>query len=311
MNHKTLIIVIVLALIIIFNAFYIIGETEQVIITQFGEPLGDGIKEAGLKVKIPFIQIVHSFEKRTLEWDGTPQQIPTSDKRYIWLDTFARWRIENPLKFYESTRTETAAHSRLDDIISGTTRDVISSTKLIDIVRDSNREMKFTLEYEASTLEELKREIIKVGRSNVADSIFAISAPQVKKYGIELVDVQIKRLNYVNDVREKVYDRMISERQKIAAKYRSEGEGQAAEILGKMRRELDQIESEAYRTAQEIKGKADARAIQVYADAYNNDPDFYEFQKTLETYKQTIDKKNTLIMGTDSEYYKFLKRIDK
>jgi membrane protease subunit HflC len=246
-----------------------------------------------------------------LEWDGTPQQIPTSDKRYIWLDTFARWRIENPLKFYESTRTETAAHSRLDDIISGTTRDVISSTKLIDIVRDSNREMKFTLEYEASTLEELKREIIKVGRSNVADSIFAISAPQVKKYGIELVDVQIKRLNYVNDVREKVYDRMISERQKIAAKYRSEGEGQAAEILGKMRRELDQIESEAYRTAQEIKGKADARAIQVYADAYNNDPDFYEFQKTLETYKQTIDKKNTLIMGTDSEYYKFLKRIDK
>jgi len=311
MNHKTLIIVIVLALIIIFNAFYIIGETEQVIITQFGEPLGDGIKEAGLKVKIPFIQIVHSFDKRTLEWDGTPQQIPTSDKRYIWLDTFARWRIENPLKFYESTRTETAAHSRLDDIISGTTRDVISSTKLIDIVRDSNREMKFTLEYEASTLEELKREIIKVGRSNVADSIFAISAPQVKKYGIELVDVQIKRLNYVNDVREKVYDRMISERQKIAAKYRSEGEGQAAEILGKMRRELDQIESEAYRTAQEIKGKADARAIQVYADAYNNDPDFYEFQKTLETYKQTIDKKNTLIMGTDSEYYKFLKRIDK
>lgn len=311
MDYKKWLIIIVIALIVIINAFYITDETQQVIITQFGEPIGDGISNAGLHIKIPFIQKVHFFEKRTLEWDGTPQQIPTSDKRYIWLDTFARWQIDNPLKFYESTRTETAAHSRLDDIISGTTRDVISSNKLIDIVRDTNRDMGFTLEYEESTLEEIKKEKVTVGRSNIADTIQRISVPQIEKYGIKLVDVQVKRVNYVNEVREKVYDRMISERKKIAARYRSEGEGRAAEILGKMRRELDEIESEAYRTAQEIKGKADAEAIQVYANAYNKDPDFYEFQKTLETYKHTIDKKNTLIMGTDSEYYKFLKKIDK
>ncbi|MDY6915363.1 MAG: protease modulator HflC [Candidatus Cloacimonadota bacterium] len=311
MDYKKWLIIIVVALIVIINAFYIIDESQQVIITQFGKPIGDGIGNAGLHIKIPFIQKVHFFEKRTLEWDGTPQQIPTSDKRYIWLDTFARWQINNPLKFYESTRTETAAHSRLDDIISGTTRDVISSNKLIDIVRDTNRDMSFTLEYEESTLEEIKKEIVTVGRSNIADTIQSLSTPQIEKYGIKLVDIQIKRVNYVNEVREKVYDRMISERKKIAARYRSEGEGRAAEILGKMRRELDEIESEAYRTAQEIKGKADAEAIQVYANAYNKDPDFYEFQKTLETYKQTINNKNTLIMGTDSEYYKFLKKIDK
>jgi len=308
--HIFLILISVLALIVLFNAFYIVDERQQVIVTQFGKPIGEAIKDAGLHTKIPFFQKVHYFDKRILEWDGDAKQIPTSDKRYIWLDTFSRWQIVDPLKFYETTRYEYNAHSRLDDIISGITRDVISSNKLLEIIRSSNREMAFTSEYSDSKLEDIIKEEIINGRQVIADSIFALAKVKVAEYGINLIDVRIKRLNYNQEVQAKVFERMISERNKIAAKYLSEGKGNSSEILGKMQRELDQIQSEAYQRAQEIKGKADALAITIYANAYNRDPDFYEFLKTLETYEKTIDNKNTIIMTTDSDYYKFLKKME-
>lgn len=308
MKHKFLFILLVIVIIVIINAFYIVDERQQAVITQFGDPIGGPIQNAGLHLKAPFIQKVNYFEKRILEWDGDPKQIPTADKRYIWLDTFSRWRIIDPLKFFQTTRTETAAHSRLDDIISGTTRDIISSHKLIEIVRNSNRELAFTTEYEQNSLENLNEEPITLGRRAIADSIYMISKPKIAVYGIELIDVRIKRINYVHEVRQKVYERMISERKKIAEKYRSVGQGDAAEILGKMQRELDQIQSEAYRKAQEIKGKADAEATNIYARAYNKDPQFYEFLKTLDTYEKTMNDKNIMIMTTDSDYFKYLKK---
>ncbi len=307
MKARNMIVLVVIILILVFNAAYVIDEKHQVIITQFGEPKGEAITSAGLHFKLPFIQKANYFEKRILEWDGDPKQIPTSDKRYIWLDTFSRWQIVDPLKFFQTTRNETFAHSRLDDIISGTTRDIISSNKLIEIVRNTNREYKFTEEYMLSEAEDIVSEHINSGRSVIANEIFEIAKPLVAEYGIRLIDVKVKRINYNEEVGAKVYDRMISERQKIAAKYRSEGQGKSAEILGKMQRELDSIQSGAYKRAQEIQGNADAEAISIYAKAYNKDPDFYEFMKTLETYESTIDKKNTLIMTTDSDYYRYLK----
>lgn len=309
MKNKLQIILIILAVILLVNAFYIIGEKHQVIITQFGKPVGNAITKAGLHVKIPLIQKVHYFDERILEWDGEAKQIPTSDKRYIWLDTFSRWQIVDPLKFYETTRYESNAHSRLDDIISGTTRDVISSNKLLEIVRTTNRELNFTDEYAVNQLDDVLKEKIEIGRRVISDSIYVLSKIKVAEYGINLIDVRIKRLNYNQEVQSKVFERMISERDKIAAKYLSEGKGSSSEILGKMQRELDEIQSEAYETAQEIKGEADAQAINIYSNAYNRDPDFYEFLKTLETYENTIDNKNTIIMTTDSDYYKFLKSI--
>lgn len=308
-KYRTRLIIAFILLIVIVNALYILDERQQVIITQFGDPIGDAITNAGLHIKVPFIQIVHYFEKRILEWDGDPKQIPTSDKRYIWLDTFSRWQIVDPLKFYQTVRNETFAHGRLDDILSGKTRDIVSSNSLFEIVRDTNRKLVFTEEYEESSLEGVIEETIDFGRSEIANKVFELSVPLVAEYGIKLIDVKVKRINYVQEVRTKVYERMISERNKIAAKYRSEGKGSSAEILGKMQRELDQIESEAYKRAREIIGKADAKAIKIYARAYNKDPEFYEFLKTLETYESTIDKKNTLIMTTDSDYYKFLKSV--
>ncbi len=308
--NKSILIIIVIAIIVISSALYILDERQQAIITQFGDPVGGAITNAGLHLKVPFIQKVHYFEKRTLEWDGDPKQIPTSDKRYIWIDIFCRWKIVDPLKFYQTTRNETFAHSRLDDVISGTTRDIISSHSLIELVRNSNRKMTFSEEYELNLIQDIIEEPIDFGRSKIAEKIFEISSPLIAEYGIQVIDVKIKRINYVQEVRAKVYERMISERQKIAARYRSEGEGNSAEILGKMQRELDQVQSEAYKTAQEIKGKADASAIKIYANAYNRDPEFYEFLKTLETYESTIDKKNTLIMTTDSDYFKYFKNIE-
>ena len=308
-KYKTPLIVIVVLFILFTNALYILDERHQVIITQFGNPVGGAITTAGLKFKIPFIQKVHTFEKRVLEWDGDPKQIPTFDKRYIWLDTFSRWQIVDPLKFFETTRNENYAHSKLDDIISGSTRDVVSSYTLIELVRNSNRELTYTEEYQSSTAGDVVDDAIEVGRNKIAEYIFATSDSLISEYGIKLIDVQIKRINYVEEVRTKVYERMISERNKIAAKYRSEGQGTSAEILGKTQRELDQIQSEAYKTAQEIIGKADADAIKIYARAYNRDPGFYEFTKTLETYEKTVDEKNTMIMSTDSDYYKYFKKI--
>lgn len=309
MKHRPTIIIAAIAIVILFNSFYIVDEIEQTIITQFGQPVGEAITASGLHMKIPFIQKVHYFDKRILEWDGDSKQIPTSDKRYIWIDTFSRWQIIDPLKFYETTRLEANAHSRLDDIISGTTRDVISSNILIEIVRSSDREMSFTAEYQQSAFdEEMIAEVVEHGRREIANAIFEQAKIKISEYGIKLIDVRIKRINYNEEVQSKVFERMISERNKIAAKYRSEGEGKSAEILGKMQKELDQIQSEAYRTAQEIKGAADAKAIKIYADAYNKDASFFEFVKTLETYEKTIGENNTLIISTDSDFYKYLKK---
>ncbi|MCF7919396.1 MAG: protease modulator HflC [Candidatus Cloacimonetes bacterium] len=308
MKARNFIIIAVIALILLTNSFYVVDERIQAIITQFGEPVGDPIQNAGLHAKMPFIQKVHFFEKRILEWDGDPKQIPTSDKRYIWVDTFARWQITDPLKFYQTTRTEPAAHSRLDDVLSGITRDVVSSNRLLEIVRTSSRKMEFTSEFEDSSEDEIRADdSIVMGRLKIEDEIFILSSPKIEQYGITLIDLKIKRINYNEDVRSKVYDRMISERNKIAAKYRSRGQGSAAEITGKMTKELDLIQSGAYKTAQQIIGEADASAIQIFANAYKQDPEFYEFLKTLETYRKTIDNKDVLIMTTDSDYFKFLK----
>jgi len=306
MKPKYTVAIIIVMILLSTNSFYIVDETEQVIITQFGNPVGNPVNTAGLKFKLPFIQKVHYFEKRLLEWDGDPKQIPTSDKRYLWVDTFARWRIIDPLTFYETTRNELYAHGKLDDIISGTARDIISTNMLIDIVRNTNRELAYTEEYYAAIEEALLIDI-STGREAIAKAILELSKPSLLNLGIELVDVQVKRVNYIEEVRKKVYDRMNSERYKIAEKYRSAGKGKAAEITGKMQKELDKIQSEAYRTAQEIIGEADATAAKIYADSYGKDPEFYEFIKTLETYKNTLNEKNTMIMSTDSEFYKFLK----
>lgn len=310
-KNKIVSIIIGLVIIItIINSFYILDERHQVIITQFGNPVGGLTDDAGLHVKIPFIQKVHTFEKRIMEWDGDPKQIPTSDKRYIWLDTFSRWRISDPLTFYQTVRSELFAHGRLDDIISGTTRDIVSSNSLIEIVRNTDRELNFTEEFEVTYASGVLEETIDLGRNAIANQIFQRASVICNEYGISLIDLRVKRINYNDEVGQKVYERMISERQKIAAKYRSEGQGNSAEILGKMQRELDQIESQAYKEAQEIIGRADAEAISIYAEAYNRDPDFFEFLKTMETYKETMDKKSTLIMTTDSDYYKFIKDSD-
>ncbi len=295
----------ILGLIVLGNSLYIIDMTEQVVVTQFGRPIGDPIKQSGLHVKIPFIQKVNTFDKRVLEWDGSPNQIPTRDKKYIWVDTFARWRIADPLKFMQSVTSEMGAHARLDDVIDAVTRDLLTSNDLIEVVRNSNREMAASdTNVIASTEPE---ELIKVGRTAITREILARAAEQMPRYGIEMVDVEIKRVNYVEEVRRKVYDRMISERQRVAQRYRSEGKGQSAEIRGQKEKELQRITSEAYRIAEEIRGNADAEAARIYADAFGRDPEFYTFLRTLESYGETIGKETTLILTTDSDYFKLLK----
>lgn len=298
---------ILLGVIVLASGLYTVDMTEQVVITRFGKPIGDPIKEPGLKWKMPFIETVNSFEKRVLEWDGDPNQIPTKDKKYIWVDTYARWRIADPLKFFQSVRNELGAHGRLDDIIDAATRDYMTAHVLLEIVRNSNREMAMA-EAEIELAEEVKVPI-QWGREKITRQILERASQMVPQYGIELIDVRIKHINYVEEVRRKVYERMISERTRIAEKYRSEGQGKSAEIEGKMEKELQKITSQAYRKAQEIKGKADAEAIRIYASAYNKDPEFYSFLKTLDTYKHTLDESSWLILTTDSDYLKYLKNL--
>jgi len=302
-------ILIISALMFISGVFYVVPETQQVVITQFGRPIGTPVNQAGLHFKKPFIQQANYFEKRLLEWDGSPNQIPTKDKRYIWVDTTARWRIADPLKFLQSVGSETGAHARLDDIIDSATRDYVTGHKLIEVVRNSNRLLSKLEESEVAIESEDVVEKIKVGRDDLTRGILKQAKELIPQYGIELMDVRIKRINYVKEVRRKVYDRMISERKRAAEQYRSEGQGKKAEVEGEMKKELKRITSEAYRKAQEIKGKADAEAIKIYAEAYNKDPDFYSFLKTLETYKETIDGKSTIILTTDSDYYEYLKDL--
>jgi len=302
-------IILLLAFLAVGGIFYTVDETEQVIVTQFGKLIGKTKTDAGLYLKLPW-QTVNRFEKRILEWDGDADQIPTREKRLIWVDTTARWRISDALKFMQRVSTEQSAQSRLDDIIDAKTREVISSHALIEILRNSNRLIE---EGEAESLKTSSSEFgrtalqpIKMGREALSKIILERSAEAVKDYGIELVDVKIKRINYVKEVQQKVYERMISERKRAAEQFRSEGQGKKAEIEGQMAKELEQIQSSAYRTAQEIQGKADAQAIKIYADAYNKDPEFYSFIKTLETYRRTFSKDTMLMFTTENDFYKYL-----
>lgn len=302
-----LIVILVFALIVLGNSLYVVSETNQVIITQFGQPKGGTVDSPGLHLKLPFFQKANYFEKRWLEWDGDANQIPTKDKKFIWIDTYARWRISDPLVFFQRVRDERGALTRIDDIVDGETRNAIANFHLIEIVRSSNREFEVSEEVDflAATTDTVT---IESGRGKIEETILQNSSKITSEFGVELRDVRIKRINYVNEVQRKVFDRMIAERQRIASKYRSEGDGKSAEIRGQKERELKRIQSEAYRTAQEVMGGGDAKATAVYAKAYNSDPEFYAFLKTLDTYKNTLDSNTTLLLSTDSEYLKYLKK---
>lgn len=300
----------VIALVILMGSLFVVDETEQAILLQFGKPVGKPITTAGLNFKLPFIQEVRKFDKRVLEWDGDENQIPTSDKKYIHVDTFGRWRIIDPLKFLQSVRgDELLAQSRLDDIIDSATRNFISENLLLEAVRNSNREMQTTIEEQGRI--GTQRVVLKIekGRDKITREILAKAAQAMPEFGIELLDVRIKRINYIEEVREKVYERMISERKRIAEKSRSEGQGRKAEIDGERQKEYQRISSEAYREAQKIKGRADAEATIIYANSFGRDPEFYSFIETLESYKITMNSNTTLILNTNNEYLRFFKKI--
>ena len=296
--------VVVVGIVLLTSGLYIVGETQQVIITRFGEPVGVAITDPGLHIKIPFIQRVNYFDKRFLEWDGAANQVPTRDKRFIWVDTYARWRIRDPRAYMERLRgDEATAQSRLDDILDGETRNSIARHDLVQVVRTTNRQPDSSLQDEEETgvLEE-----IVTGRTFITEEIIATAAPRLEELGIELIDFRLKRINYVDEVRRDVFDRMIAERQRIAQRYRSEGEGEAARIRGERERELQRIQSEAYRQAQENMGTADAESTRIYADAYNLDAGFYAFLKSMETFETVIDSTTTLILTTGGDLLQFL-----
>ncbi len=292
------------ATVVLVSATYTVDETQQVIITQFGEPVGEPITTSGLKLKVPFIQTAHFFEKRFLEWDGSPNQVPTRDKRFIWVDTYARWRISDPLRFFQRLRDERGAQSRLDDILDGETRNAVAKHDLIELVRSSNRnsdDVPIETEEEGSILERIKK-----GRQNIVNEILETSTGRTADLGIELLDLRLKRINYVEEVQKDVFARMIAERQRIAEQFRSEGQGESARIAGEKERDLAQIQSDAYRVAEELRGEADAEATEIYAGAYNRDPEFYAFMKSMETYERTMDPSTFFILGTDSDLLRFL-----
>ncbi|HEB75533.1 MAG TPA: protease modulator HflC [Nitrospirae bacterium] len=297
-----------LALIVAASSAFIVNETEQVIITQFGKPVKEPIVTPGVHFKIPIIQQANFFDRRFLEWDGNPNQVPTKDKRFIWVDTYARWRIKDPLLFFQRVRDERGAQSRLDDILDGETRNAIAKHVLVEIIRTTNREYQTS---EALLAGEAAKSLakIKYGREKIARSIVDAASARTLELGIELLDLRFKRINYVEEVRKKIFERMITERKRIADKFRSEGQGEASKILGNKERDLKKIQSEAYRTAQEIMGKADAEATTIYAEAYNQNQesrDFYVFLKTLETYKTTLSDKDWLILSTKGDFFRYL-----
>lgn len=298
-------IIAMLLLAVLSSAVYTVRETEQVVITQFGKPVGKPVTTPGLKLKMPFVQTTHAFEKRFLEWDGDPNQIPTKDKRFIWVDTYARWRIIDPLKFFQRLHDERGAQSRLDDILDGETRNTIAKHVLIDLVRSTNRPFVISEDLaELGTPEPVER--VEHGRHKLTAEVLRNARRRTGDLGIEILDFRIKRINYVEEVQKEVYARMISERKRIAERYRSEGAGEAARIAGEKERQLRVIESEAYRAAQEIRGKADAEAADIYAAAYNRDPEFYRFLKSMGTLKESMDKETVLVLSTDSELLKYL-----
>jgi len=294
-----------LGLLVITGAFFIVNETEQVVITQFGRPVGRPITTPGLKLKVPLLQRAHYFEKRFLEWDGAPNEVPTKDKRFIYVDAYARWQITDPLKFFQRLRDERGAHSRLDDILDGETRNAIANHDLIELVRSSNREFEISGEDSEDGFPGDDARIA-VGRERISRQVLTTSNTRAEDLGIVILDFQFKRINYVEQVRKEVYNRMISERQRIAEQFRSEGEGEAARIAGDQDRQLREISSEAYRQAQEIKGRADAEAARIYAAAYNKDAELYRFLRSMETLKVAMDPETVLMLGTDGELLRYL-----
>ena len=307
MKLKLLLIPAIIVLIAIFSGAYIIDETEQVIITQFGRAIGEPKTDPGLYFKIPLIQQANFFPKNLLEWDGDAGQVPTLDKTYIYVDTFARWKIADPLKFFQTVNNVVGALARLDDIIDPAVRNFITSYPLIETVRNTNREFDKLDTDQGHAEEERPLGQVSMGRGKITQGIMEQAQPKLVAFGIELVDVQIKRLNYVEQVRKSVYGRMIAERKQIAQKFRSEGEGEARIIEGSQEKELKRITSEAYKTAQEKMGKADAESTMIYAQAYNKDPEFYSFVKSLDVYEKTMDKESSLLLSTDSDFLQFFK----
>ena len=295
-----------------FGSFYTVNEVEQVIITQFGRPVGEPVTTAGLKLKLPIVQSVNSMDKRILEWDGSPSDMPTKDKLYVAVDLFARWRITDPLQYFLRLRDERSAQSRLDDILGSETRNAVAKHELIEIVHTTRdrvplRDAQVTTDVEVGALVPIQK-----GRKQVEQEIFAEAAQKVHVFGIELLDIRFKRINYNESVRPKIYDRMISERRQIAERFLSEGNGEAARIRGNRVRDLNKIQSEAYRRVEEIRGLADARAARIYAQAYNQSPEavqFYEFTRIMQSYKSVIAANATLVLSTDSDLFKFLKSM--
>lgn len=295
-----------LALILVSDAVFIVDETRQVVITQFGNPIGNPVTSPGLHAKLPLIQKANFFDKRFLEWDGDANQMPTRDKRFIWVDTYARWRINDPLRFFQRLRDERGAQSRLDDILDGETRNAVARHDLVEVVRSSNRPPEAILvdsEEETAILQAIAK-----GRQAITDDILKEASRRTADLGIELIDLRIKRINYVDQVQRDVFARMIAERKRVGERYRSEGEGQSARIGGEKQRELQRIQSEAYMKAQAIRGKADAEATRIYAEAYSRDPGFYAFVKSLETFEKAADPKTTLVLTTNSDLFKYLKK---
>lgn len=298
------------------SAVYTVSEVEQIIITQFGKPVGEPVTTSGLKIKTPFVQEVNSIDKRVLEWDGNPSDMPTKDKLYISVDLFARWRITDPLQYFLRLRDERSAQSRLDDILGSETRNAVAKHELIEIIRTTKD--RVPLRDALLTVAEREQDIgalvpIQKGRKLVEQEIFAAAAEKVRVFGIELLDIRFKRINYNESVRPKIYDRMVSERRQIAERFLSEGNGEAARIRGNRVRDLNKIQSEAYRQVEEIRGVADAKATEIYTRAYNQSPvavEFYEFTRTMQAYKSIIAGQTTLVVSTDSDMFKFLKGMD-
>ena len=305
-----------IAAFVLFSAVYTVNEVQQMIITQFGKPVGEPVTTAGLKIKVPFIQEVNPIDKRVLEWDGSPSDMPTKDKLYISVDLFARWRIVDPLQYFLRLRDERSAQSRLDDILGSETRNAVAKHELIEIIRTTKDRVPLRDSLLAGAQQEAKMGSlvpINKGRKLVEKEIFDAAAEKVQVFGIELLDIRFKRINYNQSVRPKIYDRMISERRQIAERFLSEGNGEAARIRGNRVRDLNKIQSEAYREVEEIRGVADAKATEIYARAYNQSPEaveFYEFTRTMQAYQDIIESNSTLILSTDSDLFKFLKGMN-
>jgi len=300
------VVVAIAVAVLLFASVYTVSETEQAILVQFGKPVGGLVTTPGLHVKVPFVQTVHLFDKRWLEYDGAAGEIPTRDKKYIYVDTYARWRIKDPLSFYQRVGDERGAQSRLDDIVDGETRNAVASFDLIEVVRSSNHPFQVTEELEGIGAAEAMAKVT-TGREKIARIILEKAAQITPQFGIELVDVRFKRINYVETVQQKVFERMISERKRIAERSRSEGQGRAAEIRGQKERDMLAASSSGYKNAQEVKGDADAKATAIYAKAYGKDPDFFQFSRTMETLSGTLDDKAWLVLSTDSDLLKYLK----